>query len=243
MASGEIDLTPGLTLSEVEPVTNAKLNLLARPTLRVKEFAITARELADGSISADKLDEDIAGQLGVPDNSVTTVKIVDGAVTKNKFATEAVIDSMPAGSIIQQWGPATWGVTTGTGATMPTGSLPTWAQGAVFYSLSNVLLHYPTSKLSLRLSTVCAPNTVAAYAVWALFRNQANPCLYTRLGQQGSQADVAVPIDFEFIDQPGTVGPFIYSVRAGPSTGVMGMVHSQALRGDYGTFTIYEIKT
>ena len=88
MASGEIDITPGRVLDAEELITAQKLNDLGAPTLRIKELTITARELADGSINSDKLDVDLEAQLGVPDNSVTTNKIVDGAVTANKIVAE-----------------------------------------------------------------------------------------------------------------------------------------------------------
>lgn len=88
MASGEIEITPGRVLSPDELITAQKLNDLGAPTLRIKELTITARELADGSINSDKLDVDLEAQLGVPDNSVTTNKIVDSAVTANKIVAE-----------------------------------------------------------------------------------------------------------------------------------------------------------
>ena len=86
MASGEIDVTPGRILDGTELVTHQKLNDLAVPTLRIKELTITAREIADGTINSDKLDVDLEAQLGVPDNSVTTNKLVDDSVTTNKIA-------------------------------------------------------------------------------------------------------------------------------------------------------------
>jgi microcystin-dependent protein len=97
MASGEIDVIPGRVLSEDELIDNAKLNDLGTPTLRIKELAITARELADGSINADKLSVDLEAQLGVPDNSVTTNKLVDGAVTPAKLSEAG---RMPTGAIL-----------------------------------------------------------------------------------------------------------------------------------------------
>jgi hypothetical protein len=78
-------------LSSEELITAQKLNDLGAPTLRIKELTITARELADGSINSDKLDVDLEAQLGVPDNSVTTAKIVDDAVTTNKIASDQVL--------------------------------------------------------------------------------------------------------------------------------------------------------
>ena len=65
MSSGGIDVTPGRVLTSTELIDNAKLNDLGRPVLRVQAGAITSRELADGSISADKLDVDLEAQLGL----------------------------------------------------------------------------------------------------------------------------------------------------------------------------------
>lgn len=97
MASGEIEVTPGRVLSDEELVDNAKLNDLGTPTLRIKEQAVTARELADGAITSDKLDMTLEAQLGVADGSVTTNKIVNGAVTYVKLAEDA---KMPVGAVI-----------------------------------------------------------------------------------------------------------------------------------------------
>ena len=88
MASGGVTVTPGRVLTSTELVNNSKLNDLGRPVLRVDANAITSRELADGSISADKLDVDLEAQLGLADGSVTTAKIVDGAVTFLKLAAD-----------------------------------------------------------------------------------------------------------------------------------------------------------
>jgi hypothetical protein len=88
MASGEIEITPGRVLSSDELITAQKLNDLGAPTLRIKELTITARELADGSINSDKLDVDLEAQLGIPDNSITTAKLVDSAVTTSKIVAE-----------------------------------------------------------------------------------------------------------------------------------------------------------
>jgi hypothetical protein len=86
MASGEIEITPGRVLNPTELITPQKLNDLGVPIARVKQAAITARELADGSISSDKLDVNLEAQIGVADGSVTTSKIVDKAVTAQKVA-------------------------------------------------------------------------------------------------------------------------------------------------------------
>jgi hypothetical protein len=76
--SGEVDLTHGFLFpegSEEQVVTFGQLNKLVTDlVLRVMANAITARELADGSITADKLDADISAQLGIPDGSITTAQ-------------------------------------------------------------------------------------------------------------------------------------------------------------------------
>jgi len=88
--SGEVDLTHGFLFpegSEEQVVTFGQLNKLVTDlVLRVMANAITARELADGSITADKLDADISAQLGIPDGSITTAKLVDKSVTNAKLA-------------------------------------------------------------------------------------------------------------------------------------------------------------
>lgn len=108
MASGEIDVTPGRVLAPTEVIDTGKLNDLGRPILRVKEAAITSRELAPGSIDADKLSVTLEAQLGVADGSITTNKIVDGAVTVSKLAWGIAI---PVGCIVDFGGttaPAGW---------------------------------------------------------------------------------------------------------------------------------------
>jgi hypothetical protein len=94
MASGGIDVTPGRVLGNIENITPDKLNDLGLPVLRVQAGAIATRELADGSISADKLDVDLEAQLGVPDGSVTTAKIVNNAVTAAKLDTGIIVQNV-----------------------------------------------------------------------------------------------------------------------------------------------------
>lgn len=96
MASGGIEVTPGRVFGDTELVTPAKLNDLGLPTLQVQEGAITARELADGSISSDKLDVDLSAQLSLADGSVTTAKLDANAVTSAKLADDAVIQGKVA---------------------------------------------------------------------------------------------------------------------------------------------------
>jgi hypothetical protein len=92
--SGEIKITPGYIFNESgELVTLPKLNKLIQDAVaQVLAGAITARELADGSINSDKLDANLSAQLGVADGSVTTAKIVSGAVTTPKLADGAVTE-------------------------------------------------------------------------------------------------------------------------------------------------------
>lgn len=92
--SGEVNLTYGFLFQEVDPdevVTFDSLNKLVQELMaRVQQGSIANRELADGAISADKLDVYLSAQLGVADGSVTTNKLVNGAVTNPKLAEDAV---------------------------------------------------------------------------------------------------------------------------------------------------------
>jgi hypothetical protein len=86
--SGEIDLSSGYVFDEAdgEVVTLDKLNRMVQDAVaRIKAGAVTSRELADGSISSDKLAEDLSSQFGVADGSITSNKIVNGAVTLSKL--------------------------------------------------------------------------------------------------------------------------------------------------------------
>lgn len=99
--SGEIEIQPGRQLRSADELLDLdKLNEFGRPLARVAQGAITARELADGSISADKLAVNLAAQLGVAENSITTNAIVSGAVTEDKLADEAVGSGKLKASVI-----------------------------------------------------------------------------------------------------------------------------------------------
>ena len=101
MSSGEIELFPGKKFKATDLVTYADLNaVVGQLTLRIKAGAVTARELADGSIPADKVSADFSAQLGVPDGAVTTAKLVDGAVTTAKLADEAVTHNKASPDLI-----------------------------------------------------------------------------------------------------------------------------------------------
>ena len=91
--SGEIETKSGYVFDVAgnESIDLSKLNrIVADAVLRIFAGSVTAREIADGSITADKLDAEIAAQLGIPDGSITTAKLVDLAVTTVKLAAEAV---------------------------------------------------------------------------------------------------------------------------------------------------------
>lgn len=91
--SGEIEIRPGYVFDEVsgEPITLEKLNKMLRDLIaRVDAGAITARELADGSINADKLAFSLESQMSLADGSVTTAKIADDAVTGDQIADGAI---------------------------------------------------------------------------------------------------------------------------------------------------------
>lgn len=184
MASGEIDITAGRTLSEGELITHQKLNDLAVPTLRIKELAITSRELADGSINSDKLDVDLEAQLGVPDNSVTTNKIVDNAVTTNKIAADQTLRNpqvAPEG-----------------------GGLPLYRPSGVVYANSTsvgntgtgfTILHQfnvPAGMLSrdgdmLRMSTVLHTATNANLKRWEVTWGASAPTIFNFVNQPWNQ--------------------------------------------------------
>lgn len=80
--SGEIKVTPTVLIEDSQTLTYEKLTeLIEGLTAEILAGAITARELADGSISADKLDAAVASQLGLPDGTVTTAKLAANALT------------------------------------------------------------------------------------------------------------------------------------------------------------------
>lgn len=94
--SGEIQIIPGHVFNEAngEKIELANLNKLVGDLIAtIAASAVTARELADGSITSDKLDANIQAQLGIPDGSITTAKIVDLAVTAAKLASDSVTEA------------------------------------------------------------------------------------------------------------------------------------------------------
>ncbi|MEE8598265.1 MAG: hypothetical protein V3S69_01885 [Dehalococcoidales bacterium] len=89
--SGETTVEPGYLYNEITGEVNNlnKLNRLGNPTVRVNSGAIGTDELADGSVTSDKLDEDIIAQINadatIGDGSITTSKLASGSVTYVKL--------------------------------------------------------------------------------------------------------------------------------------------------------------
>jgi microcystin-dependent protein len=80
--SGEIQVTPTVLLEDEQVLTYEKLrDLIEGLTAEILAGAITDRELAAGTISADKLDAAVASQMGLPDGAVTTAKLATNALT------------------------------------------------------------------------------------------------------------------------------------------------------------------
>lgn len=105
MSSGNIKITPGFLFNETEGelLTYEKLNrILGDAVLRVAASAITAREIADGTITADKLAENIAAQFGVGDGAVTTAKLANNAVTSEKILDGTITnDDLALGAVFR----------------------------------------------------------------------------------------------------------------------------------------------
>ena len=83
MQSGSVEITPGKVFNEQdgETVDLEKLNRMIRDAvLRVAEKSITAREIADNTITSDQLAGALSAQLGLPDGSVTLGKLAAGFV-------------------------------------------------------------------------------------------------------------------------------------------------------------------
>jgi hypothetical protein len=79
--SGEIDITTGYTFANNETITLVKLNqLVTAMVLRIAAGAVGTREIADGVITADKLDAVISAQLGLPDGVITLAKLAAGVL-------------------------------------------------------------------------------------------------------------------------------------------------------------------
>jgi hypothetical protein len=88
--SGETTVTPGKThdVSQGEKTDLAKINLVSKPSVRVNEQSIGAREMIDGSITADKLSQGVLDQINadavISDGSVTCAKMAAGGVCYTK---------------------------------------------------------------------------------------------------------------------------------------------------------------
>ena len=103
--SGETTVTEGKTWDAVTGEVNnlAKLNLAAKPSVRVDAASIGDRELIDGSITSDKLATDVLAQINaeavVGDGSITAAKIANGAVTLVKL-NQDVLDSVVRRAVV-----------------------------------------------------------------------------------------------------------------------------------------------
>jgi hypothetical protein len=88
--SGETTVIPGKIHDESsgEKTDLAKINLVAKPSVKVNEQAITTRELADGSVTSDKLGADVLNQINaeaiIGDGSITCAKMASGGVCYSK---------------------------------------------------------------------------------------------------------------------------------------------------------------
>lgn len=102
--SGEIDLQRGFLFNENdsdEVVTVGMLNKLVGDLVaRISAGSISNREIADGTISADKLSVAVNSQLGVADGSITRAKIVDDAINGDKIEDDAIaVEHLSDGSV------------------------------------------------------------------------------------------------------------------------------------------------
>lgn len=99
--SGEVELSAGYVFAEGEILTIAKLRAAVEGLVaRVAAGVITERELADGSISLDKLAADVVGSVVIPDGAVTSDKISNAAVTPAKIASDAVDRTKLASNVV-----------------------------------------------------------------------------------------------------------------------------------------------
>lgn len=212
MASGQIEITPGRVLGDLELVDNAKLNDLGRPVLRVAAGAITTRELADGQITADKLSADISAQLGVADGSVTTAKIVDSAVTEVKLDPGVRGKLVAAGAVLQVVQNARTDVVGITAYIPPDDTIPQVSEG--YEILSQAITPSSASNKILVTSKISFGSNSAINVAVALFRG--TTCIAADIVPSVNSGDSII----EFLDSPATASSVTYSVRIGNTDGV-----------------------
>jgi hypothetical protein len=258
MASGEIEITPGRVFAPNELITPPKLNDLGLPVARVKSAAITARELADGSISSDKLDVTLEAQLGVADGSVTTSKIVDKAVTGAKIADDFItawsaltnLDAgdmllvwdasassfkkidianiLPAGAIIQTQRTVHTTYST-TNSTIPIDdTIPQITEGTQLLT-ATITPRYNTSLIRCRFS---ANGTISAdfqNGAFALFRDSVVNAIAARSFFCDQQE--VFSSYFEIYDAPATTSTISYQIRFGRQSGGSGTFYVNGWTG------------
>lgn len=237
MASGEIDVIPGRVLSDTELVDNQKLNDLGMPTLRIKELTITSRELADGTINADKLSVDLEAQLGVSDNSVTTNKIVDYAVTAAKVAAGMVVQFAYKQMVIAQTNTAC-----PVGAGVPAATLGSFHDSIVFTPRFSSSLIYATVRIH------CGQSSGTGNGGAALLTRSDDANAVAADGFTTETANRVAHMRLEYCALAGTTSPITFSLRYGPSSAAFYMYLGLTSTGNSagGLFgplmTIWEIK-
>jgi len=249
MASGEIEITPGRVLGALELITPDKLNDLGVPIARVKQAAITARELADGSISSDKLDVNLEAQIGVADGSVTTTKIVDKNVTAAKIADDLItaqtallnLDAgdlllvwdasaaqfkkidianiLPSGAIIQSQRTVFQTYVTTTTTLPIDDTIPQITEGTQLLTCS-ITPRYNTSRVRIRFTAQASATADFHNAGFALFRDAIAGALAGRNVYFDNQETNSIA--FEFEDSPATTSAITYQIRFGRASGSSG---------------------
>lgn len=209
--TGTIDITPGRVLGDTELVDNAKLNDLGRPVLRIKAGAIGTREMADGVITADKLDTDLSAQLGVADNSVTTAKVVDGAITEPKLSAEVQAKLVEALAVAQV-ASVEFSAFLSTAIIYGYASVPTSTGGVEVMSLAMTPTEN-TSKIRVQFCGSARSATSGGIFVFALFRD--TTCISAKTPTIYQNALGFSDVTFDVLDAPSTDAAVTYSVRFG----------------------------
>lgn len=245
MASGEIDVSPGRSFGAGEVLDWDKINEALQLVLRIKEGAISARELADGGIPASKVDVNFAAQLGVASGAVGTAQLVDGSVTTTKLAaggvtadrlassldlsgksvtlaSTAIVSALGVGSVLQV---VQKGVLTGTLINQTT------AQGAAFLHSGGVALKdaaSPATDLSTVITPASASNKVLLEALvfggnataislltLGVFRNAISTTEASAVAQVSAEKGDVMGVYLSFLDAPASTSAVAYTWRAG----------------------------